>query len=291
MLPGDFLHYGYFDDPDTRPETVSFDGLYRAQLRYAEKLIELIERPGEPVLDAGSGMGGMLGLLTSSGYEATGLTPDSFQAEHIRRSYPGVPVLHCRFEDTFADRLSDRFKAHFGTVIHSESIQYMKPDGVFAVMDKILVPGGTWIVADYFRDDVAASRDPGRHETAPGRHETAPRPAAGNPRAPARNRSGWRLDIFRERLREHGFEIVHETDITANVLPTLGFAHLLASRIGIPAIDFARDKLRGKSPALHYVLENVADRARQAAARGVAVLDPAGFTAHKRYMLMSMRRR
>ena len=74
------------------------------------------------------------------------------------------------------------------------------------------------------------------------------------------------------------------------MLPTLGFAHLLASRIGLPAIDFAHDKLRAKCPALHYVLENVAERARDAALRNAAVLDPAGFATHKRYVLMSMRR-
>ena len=288
ILPGDFLHYGYFDDPATPPEEVSFDGLYRAQLRYAEKLAGLIDRPGEPVLDAGSGMGGMLGLLRSTGYDVTGLTPDRFQVEHIRRAYPGVPMLRCRFEDMCADRLwhefvqqsaptfssessadspgipCDRFKAYFGTVIHSESIQYMQPDGVFTVMHEILAPGGTWIVADYFR------RDEGR----PG----------------ARNRSGWRLGAFRNQLRENGFEIVRETDITAHVLPTLGFARLLADRIGLPVLDFATDKLRAKSPGLHYVVKKVAERARDAAHRGTAVLDPAAFAAHKRYLLMSIRR-
>jgi len=274
MLPGDFLHYGYFDDPGQRPETVSFEDLYRAQLRYAGKLAALIDRPEAPVLDAGSGMGGMLGLLRSSGHDVTGLTPDRHQAEYIRRNYPGVPLLRCRFEDTCVDK----FRAHFGPVIHSESIQYMDPDGVFAVMGQILAPNGTWIVADYFRDggDVPAGgalRDPGAATS-----------------APKRNRSGWRMSSFRRRLREHGFEVVHETDITANVLPTLGFAHLLANRIGLPAIDFAHDKLRAKSPALHYVLENVADRARHAAARSAAVLDPTGFATHKRYVLMSMHR-
>ena len=296
MLPGDFLHYGYFDDPDTPPDEVSFAGLYRAQLRYAGKLMELVGRPGEPVLDAGSGMGGMLGLLRAAGHDVTGLTPDRFQVEHIRRAYTGVPVLHCRFEDMCADRLwhdfvhrtddavlagrrrgyqdtsNDRFRSYFGAVIHSESIQYMQPGGVFAVMRRILAPGGTWIVADYFRRDDA------------GAGSTAGRPGP-------RNRSGWCLDAFRGDLRANGFEIVRETDITAHILPTLGFARLLAGRIGLPALDFATDKLRAKSPGLHYVVETLAERARDAAHRGAAVLDPAAFAAHKRYLLMSIRHR
>ena len=105
-----------------------------------------------------------------------------------------------------------------------------------------------------------------------------------------RERSGWRLGPFRRQLAENGFEIADETDITANVLPTLGFAHLLASRIGLPGVDFAVDKLRAKRPALHYVVENVAERIRAAARRSAAVIDPAGFAAHKRYMLMTIRR-
>ena len=280
MLPGDFLHYGYFDDPETPPETIGFDALYRAQLRYAEKLVERIDRPNDPVLDAGSGMGGMLGLLHESGHEVTGLTPDRFQVEHIVRHYPGVPVLHSRFEDMLADGFADKYRAHFGTVIHSESIQYMQPRGVFEVMRDILAPGGTWIVADYFRAGGSDNAGPGARRQS-GAEAVPP---------PSRERSGWRLDTFRRQLAENGFEIADETDITANVLPTLGFAHLLASRIGLPAIDFATDKLRAKNPAVHYVVENVAERIRDAAHRSAAVIDPAGFATRKRYILMTLRR-
>ena len=255
MLPGDFLHYGYFEDPDTPPESISFDALHRAQRRYAELLLDLIERPDAPVLDAGCGMGGMLGLLDAAGHDVIGLTPDRIQADHIGAAYPGIPVLGCRFEDID----TDRFMEYFGTITHAESLQYMDPNGVFAVMDKIMVHSGIWIVADYFR--VGRARG-----------------------------SGWRLDAFRARLREHGYKVVRESDITAHVLPTLDFARLLADRIALPALDFAHDKLRAKGPALHYVLENVAERARDAAVRSTAILDPAGFAERKRYMLMKIRK-
>lgn len=272
MLAGDFLHYGYFDDPEVAPERISFDDLRRAQLRYAEKLIELVGDPDRPVLDAGSGMGGMLGLLRSAGHEVTGLTPDRFQVEHIRSAYPGVPVLRCRFEDLAAGQFRDRCGTYFGTIIHSESLQYMDPKGVFAVLGQIPGNNWQWIVADYFRR---------------GNGEGAPR---GPRRRGPRNRSGWRLDEFRAGLREHGFRIVREEDVTAHVLPTLGFARLLAERIGLPALDFANGKLRAKTPGLHYVVEGVVERARDAAVRGAAVLDPAAFAAEKQYLIMSIRR-
>ena len=267
ILPGDFLHYGYFDDPDARPEAISFDALQRAQRRYADKLTELIERPDAPILDVGSGMGGMLGLLSAAGHDVTGLTPDRFQVEHIARAYPDVPVLRCRFEDMPAHE----HRGRFGTVIHAESIQYMRPQGVFPVVREILARNGVWIVADYFRigDGGGGSGNSGRRSGG--------------------ERSGWRLPEFRRRVDEAGFAITRERDITANVLPTLGFAHLLATRIGLPALDFAHDKLRAKSPGLHYVLENVADRICEAAVDGAAVIDPVAFAARKRYLLMTLR--
>ena len=271
MLPGDFLHYGYFDDPDVAPERISFHDLHRAQLRYAEQVIGLIDDADRPVLDAGSGMGGMLGMLRSAGHEVTGLTPDRFQVEHIRSTYPDISVLNCRFEDLATDRCRDRFKAYFGTIIHSESLQYMDPEGVFAVLGQIPGSNWQWVVSDYFR------REDGAGEGAVGE--------SGH-----RNPSGWRIGDFRRQLREHGFRVVHERDITAHVLPTLAFARLLADRIGLPALDFARDKVRAKTPGLHYVVENVIDRARDAAARSAAVLDPATFAARKQYLMMSIRR-
>lgn len=256
ILPGDFLHYGYFDDPDTPPEEISFNAFERAQRRYAELILDLIEHGDAPILDVGSGMGGMLGLLSAAGHNVTALTPDRFEVQHSRRAYPGVPILSRRFEDLPA---RDHC-ARFGTIIHAESIQYMNPVEVLPIVREILVPGGTWIVADYFR--IASGGE----------------------------RSGWQLADFRRRLADGGFKVTAERDITANVLPTLGFAHLLATRLGLPALDFGRGKLSAKAPALHYVLETVLDQARDAALRGTAVIDPAVFTETKRYLLMTIRR-
>ena len=302
ILPGDFLHYGWFDDPDTPAGSIGFDDVHRAQLRYAEELAAMIEDPGAAVLDAGCGMGGMLALLNAAGRRVTGVTPDRFQVAHIRRAYPGIPLIESRFEDLGSAATAPHEEpgpavsgaheepdsgakgaheepgsaatgppaklagpraepsAAFGAVIHSESIQYMDPDGVFAAMQRILAPGGVWIVADYFRLRARG------------------------------HRSGWLLDDFRERLARHGFAIVQERDITANVLPTLAFGHLLATRLGLPAIDFATDKLAAKAPALRYILDEALARVRPAAADAIEVVDPAAFAASRRYMLFKLER-
>ena len=256
VLPGDFLHYGYFDDVETVAERLSFHDVQHAQLRYAEELVKLIDRPAGPVLDAGCGTGGLLALLRDAGFAATGLTPDAFQVEHIRRAQPGVPVLHCRFEDM----PREGYDGAFGTVIHAESIQYMDPDRVFPVLDRVLAPDGLWIVADYFRTGTGGER------------------------------SGWPWDEFLRRIDAAGFRIAHSRDITANVLPTLAFAHLLAARIGLPAFDFGAEKLAAKSSAAHYVAEEVLAALRETILRNMAVADPAEFARRKRYMLATLRR-
>ena len=256
ILPGDSLHYGYFDDVEADAAQLSFHDVQLAQMRYAQELVKLIDRLGEPVLDVGSGMGGLLGLLRDAGFDVTGLTPDALQVEHIRRVHQGVPVLHCRFEDMSPDD----YAGVFGTVIHAESIQYMDPNRVFPIVDRVLAPDGTWIVADYFRVRTEGER------------------------------SGWLWEEFRERVDASGFRFAHSRDITAHVLPTLGFAHLLASRLGLPAFDYAHEKLQAKSPGTHYVLEEVLAAVRHSILRGMAVVDPADFARRKRYMLMTLRR-
>ncbi len=256
VLRGDFLHYGYFDDASRSPERISFHDMQHAQLRYSQEILKLIDVPGAPVLDVGCGRGGMLNLLEGAGFDATGLTPDVLDVEHIRRTHRGVPVIHCRFEDF----PSDDHKGAFGTIIHSESIQYMNPARVIPVVQQILAPGGAWIVADYFRTQ------------------------------PGGERSGWQWEDFRERLDSGGFRIVYCRDITEHVLPTLGFAHLLATRLGLPLIDYTQGKVQSKSPSVYYVLENILEGMRRSVERSLETLDPVEFAHRKRYMLMSIRR-
>lgn len=297
MLPGDFLHYGYFDDPTTPPEAISFDALYRAQLRYARKVVEAIgpPKPGSPVLDAGSGMGGMLAVLKAAGHEAIGLTPDRHQVEHLRRAYPDVPVMRCRFEDLAVEEHEGRF----GTILHAESIQYMDPERVFGVVDRALAPGGRWIVADYFRASPGAgavssdeSLDCGSGRPGGGRAgNTALRSEPAKADLAGSDRSGWSLAAFREGADRAGYCIAREEDMTPHVVPTLAFARLLAERIGLPVFDFATEKLRAKRPAAHYVLEPVANRTRLRLLRSMDALSPKRFSRLKRYLLMTIHRK
>ena len=53
LLPGDFLHYGYFENPELAAEKISLSDIHQAQLQYAELILEQIKDEKLPVLDAG----------------------------------------------------------------------------------------------------------------------------------------------------------------------------------------------------------------------------------------------
>lgn len=257
ILPEGFLHYGYFDDPARCPEGMSLQDLVRAQHRYAELLIERVTDLASPVLDVGCGMGGLSKMLLDRGMQPTALTPDRIQAEHIRRAYPKIPVIQAKFED-LPD--PDSHAGRYGTVVTSESLQYLKLDRALPLLAKVLKPGGRWIACDYFRIGQVVEK------------------------------SGHDWGEFRKRLAGEGWEIAHEQDITPNVLPTLRFLHMLASRFGIPLMHFGFLKLRTKQPAVHYVLEETLSMLEGVVAENLKVIDPAVFAAGKKYVLLEMRR-
>ncbi len=121
LLPGDFLHYGYFEDTQIKPGDISLNDIYRAQENYGWQIVNFITDYEQPVLDIGCGMGGLIALMQKKGIKATALTPDKNQARHIREKYRGVELRECRFEDMKADD----YISSFGTVITSESLQYL----------------------------------------------------------------------------------------------------------------------------------------------------------------------
>ena len=107
-----YLHYGFFAD-----ETES---LPTAQERSTWMLIERLPPPPARVLDAGSGVGTTLRILTAMGYDAQGITPDEKQVALI----DSPNVRRIRFEDLEP--------SHYDTVIFQESSQYIDSAALFA---------------------------------------------------------------------------------------------------------------------------------------------------------------
>ena len=63
-------------------------------------------------------------------------------------------------------------------------------------------------------------------------------------------------------MPEAGWEITFQKDITANILPTLSYAHMWASRFGMPFFELAALRLRRKQPGLHHLFSNVLEELR-----------------------------
>src|SRR5262245_50111994 len=69
ILPGGFLNYGYSENPSVPPERMCLNDIEQAQVRYGQRLVNLVVDKDSPVLDSGCGMGGLTGLLLRSGYK------------------------------------------------------------------------------------------------------------------------------------------------------------------------------------------------------------------------------
>ncbi len=253
VLPGEFLHYGYFDDPGVRPETLSLRDIEIAQLRYAELLLDQISDREAPVLDVGCGMGGLLKLMIERGLEPFALTPDSRQARYVAERYPSVPLFETRFED-----LAERgHRDLFGTLVTSESVQYLDLAAALPLVEHVLKPGGRWIACDYFRLGPTEER-----------------------------RSGHVWAEFLERLNATSLRIVNERDLTEHVLPTLAFVDMWGKRLGLPVLSFSLEKLRTKRPATHFLFEDLLTDVRDYVGEQLAIVDPEIFRREKRYMLL-----
>ena len=149
----------------------------------------------------------------------------------------------------------------FGSLVTSESLQYLDLKQALPLIDKLLVPGGRWIACDYFRQGAAVEK------------------------------SGHYWDYFVRLLQEHGFEIKESTDITPHILPTIAYAHHWGANIIQPLMNFGVDKLKVKAPGWHYTLEELIDHLFSKLKNNLATVDPVQFAASKKYVLMVIERK
>lgn len=254
LLPGGFLHYGYFEDTTIEPREISLADLERAQLRYANEMLESIGPDDGPILDVGCGMGGLSRLLLERGLQPVALSPDAHQIAHIQETYPDIETLQMRFEDLPADGHA----ARYDVVLTAESLQYLKMDVALPLIQRVLKPGGRWLACDYFRN--------GDEESVA---ET------------------W--ESFAQRLETHGFEVCQKRDITPNVLPTLRYLHLWGAEIAQPILNFCVGKIRRKAPGLHHLLEESLETLDGRVKHHLTLVDPQRFAENYQYLLLEIR--
>lgn len=251
---GDYLHLGYFEDPNTPPESISLDSIRTAQERYSQRILDYVTNPSLPVLDVGCGMGGLLRKLEKLDLVAVGVTPDRRQVDFLRNRTK-FPIWNCRFEDIPNTDLNQRF----GTVIMSESLQYLDRHRLFEKLDLALAKTGRWIAVDYLEFNNNAIKP------------------------------SWQF-IERE-LPNHGFNITMLEDITPHILPTIRFMELLGQRFAIPIFDFLEAKLKQREPGLAYVLDDAICHFRRILVEHLSVVNAQRFIKEKSCRLLVAERR
>ena len=183
------LHHGLWRDGD--PPTLA--GLQRAQARYTDNLCAHIPPGVNTILDVGSGVGDNAHFLAERGYLVTAFSPT---VSH-RRFYYGTNhqlEFHTASLETF---VTDR---RFDLVLMSESVNYFSYETAFQRLATWLRPGGYLLVSGIFRGP-NGDRFRQRH----------PREA------------------FVAHARAGGYALLHDQDVTTDILPTLDLAreHLL----------------------------------------------------------------
>jgi hypothetical protein len=193
--------------------------------------------------------------MHDKGLKVEVLTPNKKQIEFINLNQAYLTSHNCRFEDFQGN-------GKMGTVINSESLQYIPLPDAFAVLDRILLPGGRWIIVDYFR-----TNDKGI------------------------NKSSHLLEEFTAQVDKNDWETVYEQDITANVLPTLKFANMYLERFVMPVKHFFYEKLRFKKAWLYYLTERLRDSVEKKIVKEQASIDLTKFGQEKKYILFVLEKK
>jgi len=222
-------------------------------------------------------MGGLIAVLQGRGFSPVALTPERTQIQYVRRTYPDVPAIHAKFEELAGSEHADH-AGRYGTVITSESLQYLKLDQSLPLIASLLKPGGRWIACDCFQISGAA----------PSARESGTFSAGLTATKGRLNKTGHDWDTFRRAVDRAGWYIAYERDITPNVLPTLRCLYMSGLRFGLPAFQFAVDKLRRKQPGIHYMLAEVMEELHAVLVDNLEIVNPNTFAEQSKYVLMVM---
>ena len=255
IMKNDMLHYGYFENPDIEGEEISVKAIEEAQIRYAQNIIDQITDTSNLILDIGCGMGGLSNLIIQNGLKVEALTPNENQIRHIKTKYPNITCYQKRFEDFDTNNV-------YGTIINSESLQYIPLNKAFEKADKIVKPCGTWIIADYFRFNDSGI-----------------------------NKSSHIFDDFIAKTNEYGWEITYQQDITPNILPTIKLAFMYAERFLLPVTHFVFEKIRFKKAWLYYLIQDFKQVVDCKITKELASVDPVKFRNEKKYMLIVLKKK
>lgn len=208
------LHYGFWDD--TIPE-ISVLYMKQAQLRYTEQIIETIEAHGsgpQRIIDVGCGTGQVLVALSERGHQVDGVIPAPHLEARVREKVAAGNLNSTVWGCTLQDVPVDTLAGQYDTVLFSESFQYIPYQTALAAANSLLKPGGHVVICDFFKTDHTGDGQPGDKSF-----------GGGHP-----------YSKFVKDLEASNWEVLENSDITANTSPNIHLLDLLLrERIG-PAI-------------------------------------------------------
>jgi tocopherol O-methyltransferase len=150
-LWGEHLHHGYWIRGDESKE--------RAQLQLIEHLAQRANiQPGSEILDIGCGFGGSSFFLAKN-YAAsvTGINTSPVQIQMARESAAND---HLRVNFLLMDAESMNFQKQFDLLWSVESIShYQNLERFFASAARLLKPGGTFAMTDWFKKENLSDAD------------------------------------------------------------------------------------------------------------------------------------
>ncbi len=150
VLGTDYLHYGWWDGG----MEVHCINLGKAQQVYAEYLFDLIPQGTQRILDVGCGSGRTAVELVSRGYNVECISPAQYLTEHARALLAdSATVHHGKFEDVEPGTT-------FDLILFSESFQYIALEHSLPKARRLLNPGGSILICDFFRQDDVEGHSP-----------------------------------------------------------------------------------------------------------------------------------
>ncbi len=163
----------------------------QAQQAATELLLAHLPPPPGRLLEIGIGLGYTARQLLGRAYDYTGITPDNHQILYAQRQHREI---NPHFVQSFFEKYPTPTEPHlaFDLIVFQESAQYIRPDMLHARCHALLKPGGQVVIMDEF--------------AAPFAQNTA------------------------ALLRDSGFEIDCELDITSAALPSVTYLHETIAR-------------------------------------------------------------
>jgi len=260
ILHSPYLHYGFWENGEQYEyEEFSLDEIVAAQERYIAHVADQIPADVSTILDVGCGIGGNSAYLQGQGFQVEALSPDVYQEVEFKRRLGETVPFHLSTFEAFEG------KSCYDLILMSESASYIKVNAAAEKAFSFLERGGYWLISDYFV----------WHDF---------------PSQSLHLRSTHRLQRYLDAARQAGFELVHQQDITANILPSLDIALHAYERLIAPPLGFLLATARTRYPRLMALIERVLGNRVRKQFSQIDLLRRDSFVAHRKYLILLFRR-